>query len=145
MSWTGVLIGVLAYVGCNVRLEVLIPTKAGPFSRYKLGARSPSLIHPSQRIEYDQAALRVGLWGVANYALWTLGCVLAALLKFPINLSRLPVTFIVLIPLIIGWAVVTVLGQLSFGCLVMYISVWAVTGFNDLGLAGVTPWWAVWS
>jgi hypothetical protein len=144
LSWTTVLIGLLAYVGCYVRLEARIQTQLNP-SPLRIGSSEPSLIRPWQRKAYDRAALESGLWGVTAYVLWTLGFViLAALQEFPMNLNTMSVTLFVLVPLIGGWAVVTVMGQLSFGCLVMYISALIMIGHDHLGLAGKTPWWAVW-
>ena len=142
LSWATVLVGLVAYVGCYVRLETRVPTKANP-SRFRIGSE-PSLIHTWQRKTYDLAALELGLQGVTAYVLWALGCVSAALLEFPMDLNTMSVALVVLVPLLSGCAVVTVMGQLSFGCLVMYISALTMIGHDHLGLAGTTPWWAVW-
>jgi hypothetical protein len=55
-------------------------------------------------------------------------------------------TLVVLVPLTIGigLAVVTVMGQLSLGIMVMCVSAQAMLKFVDLGLVVTTPWWAVW-
>ena len=45
LSWTAVVIGVMVYIACKVRLEARIPSKLDPCT-LRLGALSPSLVHP---------------------------------------------------------------------------------------------------
>jgi hypothetical protein len=98
LPWTGVVVGVLVYIACKVRLEARIPSKLSPCT-LRFGALSPSLVHPWQRKKYDLAALEIGLCGVFAYVAWALGCILAALLEIPTGLNM---TLVVLVPLTIG-------------------------------------------
>lgn len=108
LPWTAVVIGVLIYIACKVRLEARIPSRLNS-GKLRIGAPSPSLAHPWQRKKYDLAALEIGLCGVFAYVVWALGCVLAALRMFPTDLNM---TLVVLVPLTIGMGlpVVTVMG-----------------------------------
>jgi hypothetical protein len=73
-----VVIGVLIYIACKVRLEARIPSRLNS-GKLRIGAPSPSLAHPWERKKYDLAALGIGLCGVFAYVAWALGCILAAL------------------------------------------------------------------